>query len=107
MAFQIAQDPAADRVLEDSAFALLAGMMLDQQYPMEHAFRGPAKILERFGTLEPASITFGSPGLTRAYCKGESTFLKVLVGKVAYSQDYDVLTLTAPDGSGLQFRATG
>ena len=29
-------------------------MMLDQQYPMEHAFRGPAKVLDRFGTLEPA-----------------------------------------------------
>jgi hypothetical protein len=31
MAFQIAQDPHADQVLTDSPFALLAGMMLDQQ----------------------------------------------------------------------------
>ena len=28
-------------------------MMLDQQYPMEHAFRGPAKVLTRFGTFDP------------------------------------------------------
>lgn len=35
MAFQIAQDPAADQVLTDSDFALLAGMALDQQFPMD------------------------------------------------------------------------
>ena len=44
----------ADQVLTDDPFALLVGMMLDQQYPMEHAFRGPAKVLDRFGTLDPA-----------------------------------------------------
>lgn len=31
MAFQIAQDPAADELLTDNPFALLVGMMLDQQ----------------------------------------------------------------------------
>ena len=54
-------DPAADQVLDDSPFALLAGMMLDQQYPMEHAFRGPAKVLDRFGTFEPAAIAAADP----------------------------------------------
>ena len=36
-------------------------MMLDQQYPMEHAFRGPAKMLDRFGTLDPAAIAAADP----------------------------------------------
>ena len=36
-------------------------MMLDQQYPMEHAFRGPAKVLDRFGTLDPARIAAADP----------------------------------------------
>ena len=36
-------------------------MLLDQQYPMEHAFRGPAKILDRFGTLDPATIAAADP----------------------------------------------
>jgi uncharacterized HhH-GPD family protein len=36
-------------------------MLLDQQYPMEHAFRGPWKILERFGTLEPGAIAAAEP----------------------------------------------
>jgi uncharacterized HhH-GPD family protein len=52
----IAQDPDADKVLASSPFALLTGMLLDQQYPMEHAFRGPWKILDRFGTLAPDAI---------------------------------------------------
>jgi uncharacterized HhH-GPD family protein len=61
MGFQICQDPHADKVLDESAFALLAGMMLDQQYPMEHAFRGPAKVLDRFGTLDPSTIAAAEP----------------------------------------------
>ena len=57
----IAQDPAADKILSENPFALLTGMLLDQQYPMEHAFRGPAKILDRFGTLDPAAIAEAEP----------------------------------------------
>jgi uncharacterized HhH-GPD family protein len=58
----IAQDPQADQVLSQDPFALLVGMLLDQQYPMEHAFRGPAKILDRFGTLDPGRIAAAEPG---------------------------------------------
>jgi len=61
VAIHITGDPAADDVLSSSSFALLVGMMLDQQYPMEHAFRGPAKVLDRFGTLDPAAIAAADP----------------------------------------------
>jgi uncharacterized HhH-GPD family protein len=61
VAIQITGDAAADTILEESPFALLAGMMLDQQYPMEHAFRGPAKVTDRFGTFEPAAIAAADP----------------------------------------------
>ncbi|KQX75498.1 HhH-GPD-type base excision DNA repair protein [Aeromicrobium sp. Root472D3] len=61
MAIRIAQDAHADQVLTDSPFALLAGMMLDQQFPMERAFAGPAKVLERFGSLDPAAIADADP----------------------------------------------
>ena len=37
MSFHITGDTEADRVLDESPFALLVGMLLDQQYPMEHA----------------------------------------------------------------------
>ena len=42
MALNITGDQAADRLLDENAFALLAGMLLDQQIPMEKAFRSPA-----------------------------------------------------------------
>ena len=61
-------DEASDRVLSEDPFALLLGMLLDQQYPMEHAFRGPAKILERLGTLEPAAIAAADPEEFTALC---------------------------------------
>lgn len=58
---RIAQDAEADEVLSNDPFALLVGMLLDQQYPMEHAFRGPWKILSRFGTLDPEAIAAAEP----------------------------------------------
>jgi uncharacterized HhH-GPD family protein len=64
----IAQDPDADKVLAGNPFALLTGMLLDQQYPMEHAFRGPHKILQRFGTLDPAAIASADPDEFAALC---------------------------------------
>lgn len=61
MAIQICQDPAADALLGESDFALLVGMMLDQQYPMEHAFRGPAKLKERMGSFTVAGVADADP----------------------------------------------
>ena len=68
MSIRITQDDHADQVLSDSSFALLIGMMLDQQYPMEHAFRGPAKVLDRFGSFEPAAIAAADPEEFAAMC---------------------------------------
>jgi uncharacterized HhH-GPD family protein len=68
MVVRITGDAHADQVLTDSPFALLVGMMLDQQYPMEHAFRGPAKVLERFGSLDPAAIAAADPTEFTALC---------------------------------------
>lgn len=58
---QIAQEPAADELLSTDAFALLTGMLLDQQFPMERAFAGPAKIADRFGTMDPVAIADADP----------------------------------------------
>lgn len=68
MAFHITGEATSDAVLDQHPFAVLLGMMLDQQYPMEHAFRGPAKILERFGTLDPARIAEADPEQFAALC---------------------------------------
>jgi uncharacterized HhH-GPD family protein len=68
MALTIAQDEHADVVLAEHPFALLMGMMLDQQYPMEHAFRGPAKVLDRFGSLDPRAVAAADPEEFAALC---------------------------------------
>lgn len=50
---------AADQLLANDPFALLAGMLLDQQFPMERAFAGPYVLAERLGSperLDPAMI---------------------------------------------------
>ena len=43
----------ADRLLQRDGTALLIGMLLDQQVPMEWAFTGPHTLTERFGHLDP------------------------------------------------------
>ncbi|MFK0173289.1 HhH-GPD-type base excision DNA repair protein [Streptomyces sp. NPDC090306] len=45
----IAQDPEADELLGRSPLAALVGMLLDQQVPMEWAFKGPATVAARLG----------------------------------------------------------
>ncbi len=52
----ITGDNAADELLSAEPFALLLGMLLDQQIAMETAFAGPAKIRDRIGGLDPATI---------------------------------------------------
>ena len=42
MELHITGDPAADKLLSEDAFALLTGMLLDQQVTMESAFAGQA-----------------------------------------------------------------
>ncbi|MFH9430312.1 HhH-GPD-type base excision DNA repair protein [Streptomyces sp. NPDC017615] len=46
----LAQDPEADALLGRSPLAALTGMLLDQQIPMEWAFKGPETIARRMGT---------------------------------------------------------
>ncbi|MDD7964134.1 HhH-GPD-type base excision DNA repair protein [Actinomycetospora lemnae] len=45
----LAQDADADAVLSANPLALLIGMLLDQQFPMERAFASPALLTERLG----------------------------------------------------------
>ncbi|WP_347755241.1 HhH-GPD-type base excision DNA repair protein [Agrococcus sp. ProA11] len=54
-------DATADRLLSDDDFALLTGMLLDQQVTMESAFAGPAKLLARLGRFDAAEIARMDP----------------------------------------------
>lgn len=61
-------DDAADRLLDDDPLALLLGMLLDQQVPMETAFVGPAKIADRMGGLDVHRIADADPEQFAALC---------------------------------------
>jgi len=61
MALHITGDPAADELLTDNPLALLVGMLLDQQVPMETAFAGPLKIEQRTGAADAAAIAGMDP----------------------------------------------
>jgi uncharacterized HhH-GPD family protein len=65
---QLVQDPAADALLESNPFALLVGMLLDQQYPMEAAFAGPKKIADRMGGVDAREIADYDPDKFAALC---------------------------------------
>jgi uncharacterized HhH-GPD family protein len=65
---QLVQDPAADALLDDNPFALLVGMLLDQQVPMETAFAGPKKIADRMGSFDAGEITDYDPDKFAALC---------------------------------------
>src|SRR3546814_17249766 len=52
----ITGNPDADHLLVDDPLALLLGMLLDQQVPMEWAFTGPFTLRERLGHLDPHRI---------------------------------------------------
>lgn len=58
---QLVQDPAADALLESNPLALLIGMLLDQQIPMEVAFAGPKKLADRLGGLDARQIAEYDP----------------------------------------------
>jgi uncharacterized HhH-GPD family protein len=65
---QLAQDPAADALLGDNPFALLVGMVLDQQIPLEVAFAGPKKIADRIGAFDVYTIADYDPDKFAALC---------------------------------------
>lgn len=53
--------PEADLLLVTDPLALLIGMLLDQQVPMEWAFKGPWTLTERLGGLHARAIAAMDP----------------------------------------------
>lgn len=61
-------DPEADALLARDSLALLIGMLLDQQVPMETAFLGPKKLHDRLGGLDVNAIAAMNPEEFAAVC---------------------------------------
>jgi len=56
----------ADALIASDPFALLVGLALDQQVPVQTAFAGPLKLKQRLGTLEPGKIAATDPAKLEA-----------------------------------------
>ena len=64
----ITGNPASDKLLNSNGTALLIGMLLDQQVPMEWAFNGAFTLKERLGHLDPRRIADMDPDEFLAVC---------------------------------------
>ncbi|MDP9005939.1 MAG: Fe-S cluster assembly protein HesB, partial [Actinomycetota bacterium] len=68
--FFITGDAEADGLLAHEPLALVLGMMLDQQVPMEWAFASPARLAQRLGgRLDAAEIAAMDPAELEAAFK--------------------------------------
>ena len=63
--------PETDALLNTDGTALLIGMLLDQQVPMEWAFAGPATLRTRLGHLDARRIAAMEPDAFVALCSAK------------------------------------
>ena len=111
MTLHLTGDAAADTLLSEDPFALLVGMLLDQQIAMETAFAGPAKIRDRIGTIDPATIAgydadafvdvFKQTPAVHRFPGSMAARVQTLAGVVATDWDGDaaaIWTSDSPDG---------
>ncbi len=68
-ALHLSQDHDADALLSSDPLALLLGMLLDQQIPMEKAFRGPHVLRERLGHDLDAADLAGRKDLAELFAR--------------------------------------
>ena len=81
----ITGDPDADRLLNTDPLALLIGMLLDQQVPMEWAFRGPATLVSRLGGLDAGAVADMDPEVFLEACRAKPAihrFPKSMAGRI-------------------------
>lgn len=72
LVLRLATTPEANDLLARDPFALLAGMLLDQQVPMDWAFTAPHMLLDRLGgdRLDPSTIAAMDPDKFVSLAKG-------------------------------------
>lgn len=68
MELHLTGDAQADELLSRDPLALIIGMLLDQQVPMETAFAGPHKIHERLDGLDAGQIAAMDPEAFKQIC---------------------------------------
>jgi uncharacterized HhH-GPD family protein len=61
MGLMLSQQPEADALLDRDPLALVIGMVLDQQIPLEKAFSSPYVLAERLGHVPDAAEIAAMP----------------------------------------------
>lgn len=114
----LAQDPEADALLDRDPLALLIGMLLDQQVPMEHAFWAPSELARRLGRdhLDAREIAehdadaliaiFATPRALHRYPKAMAGRVQTLCAAIVDQYDGDVTLIwrDVADGKELYSR---
>ena len=106
-------DEAADRLTNEDPLALLLGMLLDQQIPMEWAFMGPRRLADRLGSeLDAHDISERNPEAFAALVKAKPALhrfpgsmaqrMQALCRHVADRYDGDASTVWADANTGEQ-----
>ena len=114
MSLYLTGDEAADNLLSTDPLALLMGMVLDQQVPLEKAFRSPFDLKERLGgTLDAATLASMDPeALAEVFSARPALhrFPKSMAGRVqevcslivdSYGGDAAAVWTSAADGKQL------
>jgi uncharacterized HhH-GPD family protein len=114
MSLYLSGDEAADELLSTDPLALLIGMVLDQQVPLERAFRSPYDLAERLGgPLDVAALASMDPEALAAVFSERPAlhrFPKSMAGRVqqvcaviveSYDGDAAAIWTSAPDGKTL------
>jgi uncharacterized HhH-GPD family protein len=110
----ITGDPAADELVSTDPLALLIAMVLDQQIPLERAFKSPFDLQERLGgTLDAATLASMDPDALAEVFSAKPAlhrFPKSMAGRVqqvcalivdSYNGDAAAIWTTAVDGKQL------
>jgi len=97
---RIAQDEAADELLSRDPLALVVGMLLDQQFPMERAFGSPRLLADRLGveTLSAAGLADADPEHLVTVFKGPPALHRYPGSMAARTQELCRLLVERYDG---------
>ena len=89
----------ANRLLASDGLAVLIGMLLDQQFPMERAFYGPQLLKERMGAdLDEARIATWDPEDMESIFKGPPAIHRYPASMAKRTQDMCQVLVDEYDG---------
>jgi uncharacterized HhH-GPD family protein len=96
----IAQDSAADELLGRDPLALLLGMLLDQQFPMERAFSSPRLLADRLGVdvLSAPDLASADPEVLTKVFQGPPALHRYPGSMAGRTQDLCRLLVERYDG---------